>query len=99
MSEGKMLKTLVGKYVRPRTEAAQEAAGTGNARREFRRTDTIQTLISIGSLTVFYFSAEPVMKLIGNPDLYSEANLKHRKQEVLDFIRYGLFVDPEIPLS
>jgi hypothetical protein len=46
------------------------------------------------SLIVFYFSAAQVLRLLGHSDAYSESNLKHRKQEVLDFIRHGLFVDP-----
>jgi hypothetical protein len=35
---------------------------------------------------------------MGRSDAYSPANLRRRKQEVLDFIRHGLFVDPDFPL-
>jgi hypothetical protein len=32
-------------------------------------------------------------------DAYSAVNLKRRKYEVLDFIRHGLFVNPNFPRS
>ena len=41
---------------------------------------------------------EQVMQLIGHTGAYSKPNLRRRKQEVLDFIRYGLFADPRAPL-
>lgn len=35
------------------------------------------------------------MRLLGHADAYSPAKLRRRKKQVLDFIRYGLFLDPE----
>ena len=55
--------------------------------------------MSLTALIVFYFSVAPMVKMLGPTDAYGEADLKRRKQQVLDFIRYGLFVDPEAPLS
>jgi hypothetical protein len=43
---------------------------------------------------VFYFSASPVLQLIGHADVYSPANLRRRKREVLDFVRHAVFLDP-----
>ena len=65
---------------------------------DFRRVDPFHTAVSIAALIVFYFSAAPVLQLMGHADAYSDASLKRRKQEVLDFIRHGLFTDPEISL-
>jgi len=48
-------------------------------------------------LIAFYFSAAPVRKWMGRPDACSAINLKRRKQEVLDFIRRSLFVNPNLP--
>jgi len=48
---------------------------------------------------VFYFSAAPVLQLLGHSDAYSAASLRRRTQEVLDFIRHGLFVNPQVSLS
>jgi hypothetical protein len=65
---------------------------------EFYRTDRFNMAVSLVSLIVFYFSAAPVLKLMGRSDAYSPANLRRRKQEVLDFIRHGLFVEPNFPM-
>jgi hypothetical protein len=61
---------------------------------DFRRADPFHASVSIVALIVFYFSAAQVLQWLGHTDAYSEASLKRRKQEVLDFIRYGLFVNP-----
>jgi hypothetical protein len=37
--------------------------------------------------------------VLGHADAYTAANLTRRKQEVLDFIRHGLFRDPQAPAS
>lgn len=58
----------------------------------------MHTAISIVALIVFYFSSAHVLQGLGRIDAYSKANLKRRRQEMLDFIRYGLFADPEAPL-
>jgi len=98
-SDGKMLKSLVTKYLVPRTVALRKLLERGMRDGEFRQADVFHTIISIGSLTAFYFSVEPVVKLLGYSDIYSKANLKRRKQEVLDFIQRGLFLDPKSPLK
>jgi hypothetical protein len=48
---------------------------------------------------VFYFSAARVLQLLSRAEAFSEANLNRRRQEVLYFIRYGLFCNPEAPIS
>jgi hypothetical protein len=55
--------------------------------------------VSIISLIVFYFSAAPVLQLLGHSHAHSAANLKARKHEVLDFIRRALFTNPNKPVS
>jgi hypothetical protein len=42
---------------------------------------------------VFYFSAAPVLQVLGHADTYTAASLARRKREVLEFIRHGLFLD------
>ena len=49
------------------------------------------------ALIVFYFTAAPVLQLPGHRGAYAEASLKRRKQEVLEFIRHGLFTAPSLP--
>jgi hypothetical protein len=66
--------------------------------KEFRRKDSFHTAVSIISLIVFYFSAAPVLQLLGHSHAHSAENLKARKREVLDFIRYALFTNPNTPV-
>jgi TetR/AcrR family transcriptional regulator len=98
MTGGKFLERLIYKYFVPRNEALGKLIGRGMHSGEFRRADPFQTSVSIVSLIVFYFSTARVLQLLGHPDVYSAVILKRRKQEVLDFIRHGLFTNPEIPL-
>ena len=94
MAGGKLAERLIRKYFRPRSEAFGRLIERGMRAGEFRRADGFHSAMSIISLIVFYFSAAPVLKLMGHSDAYSPGNLKRRKQEVFDFIRNGLFTDP-----
>ena len=98
MARGKPLERLVRKYFVPRSDAFNKLLQRGMREGEFRRADARHTAISVVGLIVFYFSAAPVLQLLGHSDAYNAANLGRRKQEVLDFIRHGLFVDPQAPL-
>ena len=62
---------------------------------EFRRLDKEHTIVSIAGLTAHYFNIAPAFRVITGQDPYSKANLATRKAEVLKFIRYALFRDPE----
>jgi TetR/AcrR family transcriptional regulator len=62
---------------------------------EFRRLNKEHTIVSIAGLTAHYFNIAPALRLITGQDPYSKANLATRKAEVLKFIRYALFRDPE----
>ena len=97
MTGGKFLERLIHRYFAARSEALGKLIERGVRSGEFRRVDRFQAAISIISLIVFYFSAAPVLKLLGRGDAYSTANLKLRKQQVLDFIRHGLFTDSKFP--
>jgi TetR/AcrR family transcriptional regulator len=97
-ARGKPLERLVRKYMVPRSDAFNALLKRGIRDGEFRHTDARHTAISVVGLIVFYFSAAPVLQLLGHSDTYSAANLRRRKQEVLDFIRHGLFVNPQAPV-
>ena len=98
MAGGKFAERLVKKYFRPRSEAFDKLLERGMQSGEFHRTDRFNMAVSVVSLIVFYFSAAPVLKSMGRADAYRPANLCRRKTEVLDFIRRGLFVDPNFSL-
>jgi TetR/AcrR family transcriptional regulator len=98
MAGGKFAKRLVQKYFRPRGEAFDKLLERGMKDGEFRRSDRFHLAMSVISLIVFYFSAAPVLQLLGRADAYNPVNLQRRKTEVLDFIRHGVFADPTFPL-
>lgn len=95
MKGGKRPERLFRKYIAPRAEALRNLLVRGMRSGEFRKVDPFHTAISIAALIVFYFSAAPMLQFTGYADPYAAGNLKQRKQQVLDFVRHGLFVDPE----
>jgi TetR/AcrR family transcriptional regulator len=97
LTGGKFKERLIRKYFAPRGAALDKLIERGMRGGEFRRADRFNSAVSIVALIVFYFSAAPVLQLLGHADAYNPANLKRRKREVLDFIRHGLFVDPNFP--
>jgi TetR/AcrR family transcriptional regulator len=99
MSGGRSIAALVHKYAIPRSRALGRLLERGIRAGEFRRVDLRHAAISITALVVFYFSIGPVLRLVAEGDPYSEAELRRRKDEVLDFVRYSLFTDPEAPVS
>lgn len=62
---------------------------------EFRRMNKAHTLVSISGLTAHYFNIAPAFRVVTGQDPYSKANLATRKAEVLKFIRYAIFREPE----
>jgi hypothetical protein len=97
MTKDKILHRLIRRYFAARGQALGRLIDRGVRSGEFRRVNRFHAAISIISLIVFYFSAARVLKVLGRRDAYSTANLKRRKQEVLDFIRHGLFIDSKLP--
>ena len=63
--------------------------------REFRTLDARHTAISLVALLVFYFNAAPMAQKIGHIDVFDRAQQALRKKEVLKFIRYAMFTNPE----
>jgi TetR/AcrR family transcriptional regulator len=92
-ARGPSLARLVRKYLVPRNTAFKKLLARGVRAGEFRATDARHTALSIVSLIVFYFSAAPVLQVLGHADTYTAASLARRKREVLEFIRHGLFLD------
>ncbi len=63
---------------------------------EVRPCDVLHTAISLVALTVFYFAAAPVVRLVSGVDPLSPAQLRKRKAEVLAFVRHGLLTSAEV---
>ena len=99
MKRGKPPERLFQQYIRPRGEALQQLLVRGMQAGEFRQGDPLHTAISLVGLVVFYFSAAPMLQMMGGPDPYAAASLQARKHEVLQFIRHGLLTHPDAVLT
>jgi len=95
MADQKSLARLARQYFLPRSKALLEVIERGMRSGELRRMDSTHAAISLLSLIVFYFSSAPVLRAVSGMDAYAKANLARRKEEVLKFVRYALFKNPE----
>jgi TetR/AcrR family transcriptional regulator len=98
MAGGKRSERLIRKYFKPRSDAVRKLLERGVRAGVFRRTDAFHTAVSIISLIVFYFSAAPVLQLLGHANTHSTEHLRARKREVLDFVRHALFTKTNTPV-
>jgi TetR/AcrR family transcriptional regulator len=62
---------------------------------EFRRLNKVHAIVSIAGVTAHYFNIAPALRMITGQDPFSKGKLARRKAEVLEFIRYALFRNPE----
>ena len=96
MMEGdRALERMIREHSVPLKNLLMAVLERGMKSGEFRRMDKGHTIVSIGGLTAHYFNIAPAFRVITGQDPYSKANLATRKAEVLKFIRYALFRDPE----
>ena len=95
MADQKSLARLAREYFLPRSKALLKVIERGMRSGEFRRMDSIHAAISLVALIVFYFSSAPVLRAVSGIDPYAKANVERRKKEVLEFVRYALFKNPE----
>jgi len=95
MAGGKTLERLAGELFHPLSRKVVGLIDRGVRAGEFRPVDSVHAAISLVALTVFYFSAAPVVRVVTGRDPYARGNLARRKREVLNFVRYGLFRNPE----
>ncbi|MDE3181654.1 MAG: TetR/AcrR family transcriptional regulator [Acidobacteriota bacterium] len=95
MTNPKVVERLMRTYGVPRIRRLTALIRRGVRRKEFRPVDPEQMAVSIGSLIIFYFSTGPAIKAVMRSDPFHPGTLGKRKQEMMDFIRYGLFKNPE----
>lgn len=95
MSGGRPFERLARKYSAPLADRLAEVIRCGIRSGEFRRVDPEHTVISLAALTRFYFAVAPIIRSVTGSDPYEEDNLRRRRNEVLEFVRYGLFRNPE----
>jgi TetR/AcrR family transcriptional regulator len=94
MESSPQLDWMVGNFFRPLLfERLGRTIAEGVKKREFRRVDPNHAAFSIVAITVFYFAAAPVLRVVlGRNPLRPQA-VAARKRAVLDFLRSGLFRD------
>ena len=95
MAGGLAAQRMVQEHMAPVSKRLLEVIERGMRAGEFRVFDSRHTAISLVALTVFYFSAAPLVRRLSGKDPFQRANRARRKEEVLKFIRYALFRDPE----
>ena len=95
MARGRRFERLARKYFLPVSIKFQNLIERGIKSGELRASDSAHTAMSLVALTVFYFAAAPTLRVLGHTDPYGKAELARRKKEVLEFISYALFRNPE----
>jgi TetR/AcrR family transcriptional regulator len=91
------LERMIREHSIPLGKRLQALLERGMKSGEFRRLNKVHAIISIAGVTAHYFNIAPAFRVITGQDPYSKANLATRKAEVLKFIRYALFRNPEAP--
>jgi TetR/AcrR family transcriptional regulator len=95
MESDRRLERLVREHSMPLKNLLVALLARGMKSGEFRRLNKGHTIVSISGLTTHYFNIAPAFRMITGQDPYSKSNLARRKAEVLNFIRYALFQNPE----
>jgi TetR/AcrR family transcriptional regulator len=95
MADEKTWVRLAREHGLPRMKALLKVIERGMRAGELRRMDSFHLAISLVSLITFYFSSASVLRAVSGEDPYTKANVGRRKKEVLKFVRYAIFTDPE----
>lgn len=95
MSGDKVFERLAREHLAPLWKKLVALIERGMHQKEFRTLDSAHTAISLVGLTVFYFTAAPVVRVVGGEDPYKKASLARRRREVFKFVRHALFRDLE----
>ncbi len=95
MAGDRSLERIVKKHFVPLSGKLVGLIERGVKSGEFRPLDARHTAISLVALTVFYFNAAPMARRIGNIDVFDPLEQARRKEQVLKFIRFALFTNPE----
>jgi TetR/AcrR family transcriptional regulator len=95
LTDSKLAERLAQKYFVPRFQKLAALIRRGVKEGDFRRVDAFQAALSINALVLFSVVGAHAVKEIGGISLSGKDHLRRRKAAVLDFVRYGLFRDPE----
>lgn len=91
MRRGAQLRSIVGGYLLPKHRELVRAIENGIANGEFRPVDAPNMVATLIAMTVFYFAAAPVLKIVWGRDPLTPRAIAARRRAVLDFLEHGLF--------
>src|ERR1700688_1265710 len=94
MSQEPRLVGLVQEHLRPLHARLTGVIRAGIAKGEFRRVDPRHTLFTLVAITVFYFSAAPVLTALWQCNPLAPRHVAARRRAILDFIEHALFLPP-----
>ncbi len=95
MTRGPQFQHIIQTYTLPSFRRLVKIIEEGISAGEFRAVDPAQTVISLISLTIFYFSAAPVLRELLGSDPRAPRAIATRQRAVFDFLEHGLFRHPE----
>jgi AcrR family transcriptional regulator len=94
MSQEPRLVGLVKEHLRPLHLRLTAVIRAGIAKGEFRRVDPRHTLFTLVAITVFYFSAAPVLTELWQCNPLAPRRVAERRRAILDFVEHALFLPP-----
>jgi len=95
MAGDRSVERLIKMHSIPIYQRLAELVEKGMRSGEFRSLNVRHTVVSLAALTLFYFNAAPIVRKISGVDVFGKAEQARRKDEVLNFVRYALFTNPE----
>ncbi len=95
MTRGPHFHHIIQTYWLPSFRRLVQTVKEGVAAGEFRSVDPAQSVISMIAMTVFYFSAGPVLREQLGGDPLAPRAVAARQEAVFDFLEHGLFRPPE----
>jgi TetR/AcrR family transcriptional regulator len=91
MTRGPHFDYIIKTYWEPSFSRLLKTVEDGISVGEFRAVDPAQAVITLISITIFYFTAAPVLREKLGGDLLQPRAVATRRQAVFDFLEHGLF--------
>jgi TetR/AcrR family transcriptional regulator len=91
MNRRAQLRGIVRSNVLPKYRDLVHSIEGGIATGEFRDVDAPNMVATLIAITVFYFAAAPVLKIVWGRDPLTPRAIAARRRAVLDFLEHGLF--------
>lgn len=95
MSEEKSFERLLQEHAIPRAKRLKALIDRGTRNGEFREMDSTHATISLVALIAFYSGFSNIIARITGQNPRNKENMEKRRKEVVRFVRYALFTDPE----